>query len=684
MKSNEIRLVHPEHIYTRPKPPEKETDIMFHNFKKDDQYWHRPVVPSFAKWANMSTQSKFIHVERERERHQNGVWFMNNGEPEYITGMHYDHLVYQTFDYKPKFLYSQRDDFYFRDMVRADKTSFGGLIVKPRRYGYTDGEVTAHQYIATSDFSMPTGMMSDTRDKVYSTLFDKVIASHVRRPEYMRANLFMRNGQLPKKKALYQSGKSLKPGELEESLYSSIIPKALTVMGFDGDKLKYLTLDEIWKWTKVNPNDCWEKQKKCLASGGDIIGKATLLSTMGDDDSYEEAIKSGIAMWHRSNPFERDQNGQTFTGLYRYFVPGYYALFGDNLGFTDKYGNINIDQATTYILNERSNYEEGSKDWTYAVRRFPLTIEEALGSALTEGVFDKKRLNQRMDELKGIISTSTPPERITIINKIISGDKPYVEGMLIPEDKGIVRWEPKKDEPWLVSKLPFISLENGIDKSNRFKIYNGKYQAPRNPEGIIGYDPVRYMLSQTTSKYVSQSAIQLRYKYDYFRGGHQNCAGKRAAMFLGRHDDPYDTHKEVLMAARFWGFLINYERQVEGFLRAATEEKMLDYVTFGQGGVYGTWTDTKVWKDGLTLIRRRWAKPKTTDERDYLLEEPFAVHLQQGHDFDPGKLTIFDSIVADIMVEKGLLGLRESTTGAESDYDKGLVSIHKVLFPKRN
>lgn len=688
MKSNEIQLIHPEHIFKRPKVPQKETDILFHREKKEDQYWKRPIVPTHARWANMSTQEKFIHVERERERHQNGLWFFNNGEPEYITGMHYDHLVYQTFDYKPKFLHSQRDDFYFREMLQQDKTTFGGLVIKPRRYGYTDQEVTAHQYIASGNFNVRTGMMSDTRDKVYSTLFDKLIASHIRRPGYMRANLLMRNGQLPKKKAEYASGKTYKENFID-SLYSSINPKALTVMGFDGDKLKYLTLDEIWKWTKVIPNDCWEKQKKTLAAGGDIIGKAMLLSTMGDDDSYEEAIKSGISMWHRSDPFDRDDNGQTLTGLYRYFVPGYYALHGEALGLVDKYGNIDIDRGTVFILNERKKFEPGSKDWTYEVRKFPLTIEEALGSALTEGVFDKKRLQERMNELKGIKTANTPLERITIINKIIEGDKPWVEGILTPDSDDFtkitrVEWEPKKDQPWLVSKLPLISLEGNLDKSNRWKRYDGKIIPPRNPEGVVGYDPVRYLESQTVSKSISQAAIQLRYKYDYYRAGNMNCAGWRGAMFLGRFDNPEDIHKQVLYAGMYWSFMINFERQVESFLRLAAEVRMLEFLMKGKDGMYGTWTNRDVWKDGLSLIKKRWAKPKDSGGRDYLMEEPFIPHLQQGHDFNPSKLTTFDSIISDIMVEKGLLNLPESTAAEEADYDKAMSEVHNILFAKRN
>lgn len=687
------RLIWGEHEYVLPTMP-NEKDILFHDMKKEDQYWRKPKIPQDGDglWDNMSTQQRFKFVERERERQANGLWFMNKGKPTYITGTHYDHLVYQTFDYRPRYLESQRHDFYFRDLLKKDNKTYGGLIIKPRRYGYTDMEVTNHQVVAISDFHRKTGMMSDTRDKVYETLYDKITASYIHRPKYTRPDVFLRNGLIPRKKMVFESGKVGKSASANKlnfdhaiSLHSKITPKATSVMGYDGQKLHYLTLDEIWKWTKVSPIGCWDKQKKTLFDGGTIIGKAMLLSTMGDDDDYERAIREGIQMWHDSNPLIRDLNGMTNTGLYRYFVPGWYALFAPEMGYVDRYGFINQDMATTYIMNERSKYEEGSLEWTYEVRRYPLTIEEALSSALVEGVFDKKRIDTRINELNGIINAETKPERITIINKIIAGDKPYVEGKLTMDNNDRVHFEPDKNEPWLIHKLPYISKDLNIDKSNRWAKFGQEIMCPRNPEGAIGYDPIRYVKTDTVSKSISNAAISAKYKFDYFRTGKESAAGKRAGLYLHRPDDPDEANFEVLKAAKFWGFKIMYERQVESFIKLVRHPsiQMMDFILNGDDGKPGMWTNANVWTNGVNQIRSLWKQPKDDFDRDYLMEEPFIPLLQQGKDFNPKRVTIFDAIVSEIELNKGLSMIMENLIPNDFDFNNAWEKVENEMFPRR-
>lgn len=677
MKQSSIDLIWPEQNYCIPKAPNNETDIMFHEFKKKDQYWRRPAIPGKARWDMMTPRDQYLFVERERQRRAEGVHMFINGELQYITGTHYDHLVYAKFDYRPRFLQSQVHDFYFRDLLQHDKQTYGGLVIKPRRYGYTDMEVTDHTCVAISGFNKYTGMMSDTREKVYETIYDKITASYIQRPKYVRPDILMRSGVIPRTKLVFKTGKVGKAGSENDisynngvSLGSMITPKSTTVMGFDGRKLHKLTLDEIWKWTKVSPQRCWEKQKKTLFDGGSIIGKAMLLSTMGDDEDYEKAILEGIQMWHDSDPGDRDENGFTKTGLYRYFVPGYYALFSDETGFRDIYGNINIDQATNYILNERKKYEEGSMDWTFEVRRYPLTIEEALGSAIIQGVFDKKRIQ----------------ERITIINKLPESEKPYFEGLLIEDNLGKVHVEQKLGEPWLFSKLPYISKEKNVDRSNRWRKLQDKIFAPKNPEGCLGYDPVRYVETDTTSDSVSKACITGRYKYDYFRGVEDSVMGKRSCLFLDRLENPEEIHYEVFKAAKLLGFKIMYERQIESFLRLMRELQATDFLLTGPDGKFGMWTDSRktVLTNGVNAIRQRLAKPKELWLPDRLMEEPFLPGLQQYHDFNPKKTTKFDFVMADIMLDAGLAKLVEMPFESEEEYDNQWNDMMNVLFPTRS
>lgn len=671
------KLLWPEHLYKLPTVPSQDSAILFYNLPKKDQYWRKPRIPNDAEWNRMDQSKKFLFVERERERRANGVWFYNNGTPTYITGKHYDHLVYGTFDYKLKYLDTQRHDFYFRDLIYNDKKTYGGLVIKPRRYGYTDQEVTDITCVAIDNFDAYCGLMSDTRDKVYSTLYDKITNSYINRPKYVRPDVLMRNGLIPKKKMLFQSGKVSKADSANDisfnmaaSMNSKIVPKALSVMGYDGDKLHKLTMDEIWKWTKVSPQACWAKQKKCLFSGGKIIGKAMLLSTMGDDESYEMAIREGIEMWHQSNPFERNKNGFTKTGLYRYFVPGWAALFDDELGYVDKYGKIDIGRATEYIMNERENFEEGSLEHTFEMRKYPLSIEEALGSALTQGIFDKKRIN----------------DRIEIINKLPKSEKPYVEGKLEEDNNNKVHFVPDSNEPWLFFNQPYINTSKGIDKSNRFLVVDNRHIAPRNPEGVYGYDPVRYMQSDTTSNSISKASIIGRYKFDYFRSGSDNVAGQRAGFYLHRPEDPEEAHYEVIKAAKYSGFLVMFERQVESFLRLCRQPdiQFTDFLLKGPDGKFGLWTDKnqKVLKDGIDRIQKRLKQPKHPDDIDWLKLEPFVEYLDQMANINPKYMTKFDALISDIMCEDGLLKINELQISDATQIYKQYNKIIDAINPK--
>jgi len=663
-------LLWPEYEYELPKAPSDEKQIIGYNRKKSDQIWRKPKLPSPQEWKQMNASDKFRLIERERDRWVNGVWFMNNNEPTYITGKHYDHLTYQTFDYEAKYFESQRHDWYFRDLVKKDPKCFGGVKVKPRRYGATDEEVTDNQYEAISDFNRKIGMMSETRDKVYSTIYDKITTSYLQRPAFIRPDIFMRNGVVPKKKIEFRSNKVKKSGDSEMlsfdmsgSLNSLIEPKATTVIGYDGWKLHKLTMDEIWKWTACSPKACWDKQKKCLFDGGRVIGYAMLLSTMGDDDSYDSAIKDGIEMWGLSNPFERDLNGFTGTGLYRYFIGGQYAL----RDYADKFGFINMDQAEAFIHNERAKYAEGSSDWIGEVRRAPLTIEEALGSALSTGVFDLPRLS----------------ERISIINKKPESERGYVEGILAEDSNGIVEFQPKKDEPWLISHLPLITETRNF--SNRFKIFDERYLAPRNPEGCLGYDPIRYADIDVVSSSLSQASIIGQYKFDYFGDGSK--ANKLACLYLDRPSDPEEGHYEAFKAAKFWGFPIMYERQVESFLRRMREIGALDFILKNpKDGKYGLWTDNRnqVIKAGVDMIVQYWKKPKGIHEIDYLEATEFLPILTQGKEFDPKKTTKFDAMMSWIMCKHGLMQIKENAMDDTGDPNAAYNAMIAQLFPKRN
>ena len=72
----------------------------------------------------------------EWDRRLNGFWYMNNGKPIYITGMHYMYLRWWHIDTGlPKFRIPDLEYFYFLQYCLEDPICMGMVEVTKRRFG---------------------------------------------------------------------------------------------------------------------------------------------------------------------------------------------------------------------------------------------------------------------------------------------------------------------------------------------------------------------------------------------------------------------------------------------------------------------------------------------------------------------------------------------------------------------
>ena len=72
-----------------PKIPVRKT-ISGYGKKKQEQKWKRNPLP--GNWESLSAKAQSDFIETEYNRRRDGYWFMNNGKPTYITGLHYYYL----------------------------------------------------------------------------------------------------------------------------------------------------------------------------------------------------------------------------------------------------------------------------------------------------------------------------------------------------------------------------------------------------------------------------------------------------------------------------------------------------------------------------------------------------------------------------------------------------------------
>lgn len=653
--SNIVLLNDGMYEYVLPPVPKDEKEILFHNLPKKEQYWHTPNIKNLK---HLSEKEKITYIERERDRWLNGVWMFLNGEPVYLTGMHYDHMVYMTFkDGKAEYFDHQRNDFYFRDLTRKDPRCRGRCFIKPRRYGMTMEEITEATYTLMENFSNNVGLQSDTRDKVKSTLVTPIINSFARRPKFMRPDYYKPNGKLLQTQIVSKS--TLAPeddGEYQGDFILGwlrsfpALPRAM-----DGEEMAYIVDDEVWKWQESSPKETIDSNKMVI-KGRNRSGKISVLSTMGDSDDYIKAVLDGFDIIAKSNPKIRNANGETISGLYEYFVSAIYSFeIPPDIFEVDKFGRVNKDKHLEYINNKLRVLDKNSKEYVFEKRKLPLKKEDALLSAQTATNFRRLVINARLNQLR----------------EMLPSEKPYIRGELVDDSYGRVHFisdEERQAEAgddviikpgiWLWAYLPHFSIDKGIDARNRFRrSREGIYFPPVNREGGIGYDPIDFPKNQTSSNSLSRACIFVRKKFDYlFKEGDPNrLVDVPMGIALWRPDDPHDANKEAMKACRFTGFKCMHERSVSHVEEDFRESGMLPFLSEDKNGIYGmSPSDIKAKKDGVVMLQARYRAPKSEEERDQLMDYPFEEGLLSLDNFDIGNTTPFDPTMSEIYCEHEL------------------------------
>ena len=113
-----------------------------------EQYWERTELPrelnriqSIFQWNEMppNFKTKWVdYIEKEFDKREEGLWFMNNGQPTYITGSHYMYLQWSAIDVGyPEFREANRIFYIFWEACKNDKNSYGMCFLKNRRSGFS-------------------------------------------------------------------------------------------------------------------------------------------------------------------------------------------------------------------------------------------------------------------------------------------------------------------------------------------------------------------------------------------------------------------------------------------------------------------------------------------------------------------------------------------------------------------
>jgi hypothetical protein len=624
-------------------PPLKPTDQVWQRHEsKKLQWWENHLVMDISK---LTSKEKDDFIIEEMRRRIEGYWFMNNGIPTYITGHHYFYLQYCRFPFGyPEYRDVDRRWFYFWDMAEKNPSCLGVVRVKYRRLGATSQGEAISLNKATSGANRMCGIVS--KDNISaSKCFEETVFLFQNLPKYAQPPL--ESNSAPKTKLMFNPpakkiGKDGAMNTHQDGLNSMIDYRATTENAYDGTKQFFTLFDEFGKLKDISASTAWDIHKLCFKVGAKVVGKAYMPSTVND---MEKGGASYYDIYQQSDREELDLNGQTESGLWRYFSPAYDGFEG----FIDRYGNSVIETPTEeqteyigykigskeYLLNTRNNMRD-EQSLLQEKRNLPFTISEAFYSKKAGNPFDSLKLSQQAKHIEETLQQNR--------NAVIKGNFEWLN-----ENNGTVIFIPNEDGRFYTSYLP--------QETNQYYIENGK-KCPKNyTDGIIGCDPVDSRLV-TGSRGSNYAALGFRY-LDPFN---QKGSNSFFLMYCNRLPEPDTMHEDILKACIFYGMPLLAERAknavmyyfankgYEGYIMSRPEQLETKW-SIGKKQDWGLPTASQEVKSTLvgyltTYIYLNMGEVEGSTHKNNTL---FKTLIDEWINFEPFNWTDYDLSVASMM-----------------------------------
>ena len=518
-------------------------DILFSKKNKSNQKWERDETD----FEFLTAKKKEKFVSKEFERRVNGVWFMNNGEPTYITGNHYYYLQWCKIDIGyPEYRDRDRRFFTFWEACKKDPKSFGMVMVKHRREGASWKAACMALYEITSKYNAHGGLLSKTGADA-KDLFEKVVYMFRGLPDFFQP--IIDGSDNPKSKLSFAApgqkiSKNYQKVVKSEALNSKIDWRNTKENSYDSAKLKFFVSDEAGKWLEANIEKNWQVVKPCLTQGQKIVGKCFMPSTVneltkGGGENFKKIFYDSLVE-------NKDGNGETISGLYAYFTPAYDGYEG----FIDEYGNSKINKAKKYLDNRREALKKDTIKLSEEKRQRPYTVEEAFRSDVNKSIYDVEKIYQQIDYNNSCENLTT------------KGNFIWKGGV---KDSKVV-WMPDNKGKWEISWIPDKEQQNKTIVRNSRKF-------PGNEIYIVsGCDP--YDHDTTTDGRRSDAASHVYVKF--------NMAFKFSEVFvceyINRPPKADIFYEDMIKQCIFYGCQILVENNKVGIIKYFERRGYNDYL----------------------------------------------------------------------------------------------------------
>lgn len=417
------------------------TDVIKRSEKAKEQYWEpQPIPEDYEERAEEeeklaeSNPNYFDHEleairQREWRRRMYGVWVWINGKAVYLPGIYYFFLNYWPLDTGlPDYRVIDLEYFYFWQYCVEDPDSYGLIETRKRRDGKTY-RAACILFEAISRTERALGGMQSKKLDDAQDIFDKAIVPQFQElPSFFRPVWDDSLGSTPKGKLRFfrpsKKGKNAKQFLRGKELKSYIDYRESKPKAYDGSKTYRLLLDESGKVETDVVKRHLIVKKCCEDNRRKIIGKMIVTSTVeeiGVRYRYDE-------LWYQSDPKQREKNGKTKSGLYKFFIGA------DRSGDYDIYGEPKQKETLRAIMADREAMRDEPGDLIDFMRKEPLTEEEAFKTANDACHFNLIKLNDRLSDLIPYKDSITERGNFIYVN----GQK---DGKVIWEKNHLGKWE---------------------------------------------------------------------------------------------------------------------------------------------------------------------------------------------------------------------------------------------------
>lgn len=597
----------------------QKVDILKRSTKADEQYWQRTPLP--ADWKKLrkkeetkqETDDEYFDPVLEAFRVQEwgrrlaGVWVYIKSKATYMVGLHYFYCNWWSIDIGyPDFRDPDRKFFYVLSYCIEDPRCGGLIEATKRRQGKTyRGGCFLYEEISRLK-EVEGGIQSKTGTDAKEVVFKKAVVSPFKKlPDFFRPVFDTSKGLTPTSELKFAHTTKKGKRALEDidvpELNSLIDWATSEIFAYDGRKKRRIFEDETGKTKDVDVYDRHQVIRYCLETDGAWTGFALKSTTVEEMESGGKAFKK---LWDHSNPDERDENGHTKTGMYRFMTPAYETLYFDKYGFPD------IEKGKLYFLNRRAGLANDSRALSGEIRKNPFNEQEMFRIDGDACLYDSEKLNDQLDKLSWGKNFTT------------YGDFVWKDGTRDTE----VLWIPNKKGNFEISYLPKSDMVNKVIKRGDQFYPNNKLQF------VAGGDPYDYDQTKDSRRSNGTGFVKWKFSSLYADIIHNDSLIVR---YSKRPPMANIYYEEMIKMCFFFGCEFLPERNKIGLIR------------YFQSRGYGSFL--------ITLPGERepgiYASPKTHQEMIEITEEHIInnVHkcffqelLKQWLTFDPKNTEKFD------------------------------------------